>query len=82
VFGWGNGQFGMIGNGSDKTEYNPVLLTALENVEVQEIRAGKTISACIDSQGNIYTWGKPLNVHHYHPGTPWQRESRVLIQPV
>lgn len=62
VYAWGQGAFGKLGLGNDSSIYNPTLVSMLDDAGVKHLVTGKTISACIDKDGNLMTWGKPINV--------------------
>lgn len=82
IFAWGQGAFGKLGLGSDLNQFDPKLVSALEGLEIKELKTGKTISACIDQDGNILTWGKPINVRPGSRGTAGLRSRRPGVQPV
>lgn len=62
LYGWGQGAFGKLGIGSDKSQFDPVFVSKLEGVELKDLSTGKTVTVCIDSEGNLLSWGKPINV--------------------
>ena len=57
VLSWGDSEFGQTGHGSRDTVEKPRLIQSLRGVEIVKISAGSRHSACIDSRGNLYTWG-------------------------
>lgn len=63
VFSWGSGQNGKLGHGNDVNIPAPTLIQSLADVsdtdgtKIVTISAGCEHSACIDSNGVMYTWG-------------------------
>ena len=77
LYSWGQGAFGKLGLGSDANQFDPKLLSTLDGATIIDLSTGKTITACIDGDGNILTWGKPINVIVYHPGSSWIHRDRA-----
>lgn len=76
LYAWGQGAFGKLGLGSDASQFDPKLVTALDGVLINDLSSGKTVTACIDESGNILTWGKPINVMKCDKGIArlWYRQ--------
>ena len=59
VFSWGDGENGKLGHGDETTCLEPKLIRHLadQQIKVVFIACGSGHSACIDNEGNLYTWG-------------------------
>src|SRR5271169_6231909 len=57
LYGWGDGQFGEIGNGSTSSPLVPVQVSLPFGVQPTAASAGEYHSMAIGSDGNLYTWG-------------------------
>lgn len=63
VWAWGKNDYGQVGNNSQETVYIPVCINTLEDnplsgITISKIVAGRYITAAIDSDGNLWTWGR------------------------
>ncbi|GFU25928.1 RCC1 domain-containing protein 1 [Nephila pilipes] len=57
LFSYGAGSRGQLGLGSIEGQEKPVLIEALEGLEIKTISAGGWHSAAISSSGDLYMWG-------------------------
>lgn len=57
VWGWGDGEFGRLGNGRSNQPL-PAILEELENVPCRQVAAGESFSAAVSRTGELYLWGK------------------------
>ncbi|KAF6037593.1 HERC2 [Bugula neritina] len=57
VFAWGEGDDGKLGHYSRATCDTPRLIECLRSKRVRDIACGSAHSACITSNGELYTWG-------------------------
>ncbi|XP_048243824.1 E3 ubiquitin-protein ligase HERC2-like isoform X1 [Haliotis rufescens] len=58
VYSWGEGEDGKLGHGNRSPCDRPRVIESLRGKEVIDISAGGAHSACITSNGELYTWGK------------------------
>ncbi|KAL5011340.1 hypothetical protein ScPMuIL_009891 [Solemya velum] len=58
VFSWGEGDDGKLGHGNRSPCDRPRVIESLRGKEIVNIAAGGAHSACITSNGELYTWGK------------------------
>ncbi len=63
VYGWGNNQYGQLGNGATATTQAAPVFTDVTPItsggsSVGSISAGGTSSSIIDNQGNIFSYGR------------------------
>ncbi|KAL3700705.1 hypothetical protein R1sor_018727 [Riccia sorocarpa] len=87
VLSWGNGQGGRLGHGQssgllrffrDTSEFLPRLIESLKSTRIQDISAGMTHSACVDSFGTVYTFG---NGRMFQLGLGSNRSSLEACEP-
>lgn len=57
VYTWGRNNQGQIGDGTIMHRYTPMLVRALEDVEMVAIAAGNEHSVALSVDGKIYAWG-------------------------
>jgi RCC1 and BTB domain-containing protein len=57
VWTWGSGEFGKLGIGDEEKHAEPVMITALQGVNVVEISTGGFHSTALTGDGHLYTWG-------------------------
>lgn len=57
VWAWGYGGNGRLGIGNTRTHYSPMMVKIQDGCKVVQISCGDVHSACIDEEGNVYTWG-------------------------
>lgn len=62
VWAWGEGNNGLLGTRGISRQYSPINISyiddsALSEVDVVSVEAGRTESAAIDSSGNVWMWG-------------------------
>ncbi|CDR98093.1 regulator of chromosome condensation (RCC1), domain containing protein, putative [Babesia bigemina] len=57
LWAWGYGGNGRLGIGNTRTQYTPKMVGSLDEHQVKQAACGDTHSACIDSDGKVYTWG-------------------------
>ena len=57
VFSWGEGDDGKLGHFSRMNCDKPRLIETLRSKRVRDIACGSSHSACIISNGDLYTWG-------------------------
>ncbi|KAL3879973.1 hypothetical protein ACJMK2_032247, partial [Sinanodonta woodiana] len=58
VYSWGEGEDGKLGHGNRSPCDRPRVIESLRGKEVVSVAAGGAHSACITSNGELYTWGK------------------------
>lgn len=58
VYCWGEGDDGKLGHGSRSSCDRPRVVEALRGKSIVDISCGGSHSACITSNGELYTWGK------------------------
>jgi len=68
VFSWGSSAYGVLGHGmtkrlvfiSSKDEWSPrkILFFEENSIKVSSVASGDSYSGCVDSRGNVYTWGQ------------------------
>ncbi|XP_077868707.1 E3 ubiquitin-protein ligase HERC2-like [Saccoglossus kowalevskii] len=58
VYTWGEAEDGKLGHGIRSHCDRPLVLDSLRGKEVVDVAAGGAHSACITSNGELYTWGK------------------------
>jgi len=58
IFSWGRGANGRLGHGNETAVNEPKKIQSLKNIQVIRISCGWSHSMCIDSLGQVYTWGK------------------------
>ena len=46
-----------LGHDDNRTYHSPKIIEKLENINIQEIKAGSTHVLALSVEGNIYTWG-------------------------
>ena len=61
VFTWGDNTYGQLGNGTVKTSDEPVEVTFPEGTLITQIAAGENHNVALDSNGNVWTWGRNNN---------------------
>lgn len=57
IFSYGSGSRGQLGLGSIENQEKPMLIEALDGLEIKTISAGGWHSAAISSSGDLYMWG-------------------------
>ena len=57
VYTWGRGTFGRLGHGNTARIKQPKLIESLTNAKIVKIACGFAYSACVSSDGELYTWG-------------------------
>lgn len=72
TFGFGRNDTGQLGIGNAESTLAPKRIVALDQVTVQTLHAGATLSAVVDNMGTVYTWGL-LNDH--------SRDRQPILQP-
>lgn len=83
VWTWGNEKNGVLGNGEESEKINvPTCISnidnnSLKNIKITEIAAGDKSSSCIDSEGNIWTWG----IYYYNMQTDNHSNDQIVSQP-
>eukprot|EP00118_Oscarella_pearsei_P022140 m.252836 g.252836 ORF g.252836 m.252836 type:complete len:3992 (+) comp40356_c1_seq2:177-12152(+) len=58
VFSWGNGESGRLGHGDTSSYNEPKLIVAFKGRRIVHIVCGDADSAAIDSNGQLFMWGK------------------------
>ena len=58
VFTWGDNTYGQLGNGTVITSDEPVEATFPEGTIITQIAAGENHNVALDSNGNVWTWGR------------------------
>ena len=61
VFTWGDNTYGQLGNGTVITSDEPVEATFPEGTIITQIAAGENHNVALDSNGNVWTWGRNNN---------------------
>ena len=61
VFTWGDNTYGQLGNGTVKTSDEPVEVIFPEGTIITQIAAGENHNVALDSNGNVWTWGRNNN---------------------
>ena len=61
VFTWGDNTYGQLGNGTVKTSDEPVEVTFPKGTIITQIAAGENHNVALDSNGNVWTWGRNNN---------------------
>ena len=61
VFTWGDNTYGQLGNETVKTSDEPVEVTFPEGTIITQIAAGENHNVALDSNGNVWTWGRNNN---------------------
>ena len=61
VFTWGDNTYGQLGNGTVITSDEPVEVTFPEETIITQIAAGENHNVALDSNGNVWTWGRNNN---------------------
>ena len=61
VFTWGDNTYGQLGNGTVITSDEPVEVTFPEGTIITQIAAGENHNVALDSNGNVWTWGRNNN---------------------
>ena len=61
VFTWGDNTYGQLGNGTVITSDEPVEVTFPEGTIITQIVAGENHNVALDSNGNVWTWGRNNN---------------------
>lgn len=62
VYGWGYGYDGQLGMQANSVPF-PKVITSLANKDIKDVTCGYSFSAALDSNGNLYTFGKEVNGH-------------------
>ena len=59
MFIWGDGDYGKLGLGDDRSnKLMPILVRSeLENKAVVQVAAGGNHSVCVADDGSVYPWG-------------------------
>ncbi|HRQ86984.1 MAG TPA: cell wall anchor protein, partial [Candidatus Saccharibacteria bacterium] len=80
VYAWGNNGSGRLGDGTITTRLSPVAITggALSGKTIVAIEAGSSHSLALDSDGQVYAWGRNL-YGQIGDGTSSDRHSPVAI---
>ena len=58
VFTWGSNAFGQLGNGTTNDSDEPVEVNFPEGTIITQVAAGEEYSVALDSEGNVWTWGR------------------------
>ena len=62
LYTWGNNNSGQLGDGTETNRKVPVKINGKgdipKNAKITSVGAGEFHSAAIDSEGNLYTWGR------------------------
>lgn len=58
VWTWGQNTYGQLGTNDTISRDNPVQVTFEGNVKIKMISAGKDYSLALDTNGNVWGWGK------------------------
>ena len=58
VFTWGSNAFGQLGNGTTNDSDEPVEVNFKEGTIITQVAAGEEYSVALDSEGNVWTWGR------------------------
>jgi alpha-tubulin suppressor-like RCC1 family protein len=69
VLACGVGEYGRLGIGSSEDAYIPTTLVELTEVDISHVVASHNHSACLSSEGKLYTWGKNDIGQLGHPDT-------------
>ncbi|XP_012936715.1 E3 ubiquitin-protein ligase HERC2 [Aplysia californica] len=78
VYSWGEGEDGKLGHGNRSPCDRPRVIESLRGKEVVDIAAGGAHSACITSNGELYTWGKGRYGRLGHGDSEDQSRPKVL----
>lgn len=57
VWTWGSGEFGKLGISDEEKHTEPVMITALQGVQIIDVSTGGFHSCALTNQGQMYTWG-------------------------
>jgi RCC1 and BTB domain-containing protein len=57
VWTWGSGEFGKLGIGDEEKHTEPIMITALQGMQIVDVATGGFHSAALTDQGLLYTWG-------------------------
>lgn len=57
IFSWGEGEDGKLGHGNRLTLEKPKQIESLKTKRIRDVACGSAHSACITSQGELFTWG-------------------------
>jgi hypothetical protein len=57
VWTWGSGEFGKLGIGDEEKHTEPVMITALQGVQIVDVSSGGFHSCALTDQGLLYSWG-------------------------
>ena len=68
VFTWGDNTYGQLGNGTTVSSDEPVEVTFPEGTIITKITAGENHNVALDSNGNVWTWGRNNNYQIGHSG--------------
>lgn len=58
LWGWGNGEYGRMGNGGTDSFYVPEVLEYFEELNCIQIAAGEGFSLALTDDGRVHCWGK------------------------
>lgn len=68
VFTYGDNTYGQLGNGTTKSSDEPVEVKFEEGTKIVQISAGEYHNVALDSNGNVWTWGRNNNYQIGHSG--------------
>eukprot|EP01120_Amphizonella_sp_Union-15-10_P007689 TRINITY_DN2623_c0_g1_i1.p1 TRINITY_DN2623_c0_g1~~TRINITY_DN2623_c0_g1_i1.p1 ORF type:complete len:347 (-),score=39.43 TRINITY_DN2623_c0_g1_i1:67-1005(-) len=60
VYSWGVGNYGILGNGSQKRSLKPYLIKGLRSETFQSVHCTHSASFLLSTSGTLYTWGTCL----------------------
>ena len=68
VYTYGDNSYGQLGNGTTVASDEPIEAIFPEGTIITEIAAGENHNVALDSDGNVWTWGRNTNYQIGHSG--------------
>lgn len=82
IFGWGDGEYSTIGDGTTTNRLSPVptiMTGVLAGKTVISVVAGQTQSFALTSDGTLYAWGQNIFSGELGDGTRMRRNAPVAV---
>jgi len=75
---WGAGTDGQIGNDENHPQFEPVMLSCLDDVALTQLAFGNKHVAALTSEGHVYTWG---HNGFFQCGLGWEMDEPCYLTP-